>query len=304
MFICKFINSNNYDNIIFEFIGLTKMAGWKMSSSSDGIAYEIEHSGKDVNGLGNNFAWFILTMPSGKELLFQRGKKHTNWWLSYSPMQGLTKGSTISRPYAMDEGRLLHDSFGRPISLSGNISKWCFGVSDSSEAFYFIAMSEINNVCIFLAMDEIKTYEDSSALMFGTSYTSKQLFYFENGKCENKIIDNWVFGSNYKFESLSLDNGSLHKDMLYVDNLLLPWASTDCPTPAPATITTEIKIETKNKQLLKNNNINYKMIGQLYLNGQITYHSWVVKGFPDFTGEMSKVAGLTNIYVADKWKAK
>lgn len=298
MFHCKFIESNNCNEAIFSFLTLSKEAGWTITSSSDGIAYSIEHSGTGINGLDNNYAWFVLHSPLGRELLFQRGKKSNDWWVSYSPKFGFKAGSTLNRPSAMDEGRLLHNNFGKPTTIDESINKWCFGIDDTSELFYFVALANNNNVCIFIAMDTYSLHEDSSALLFNTNYYSKYMLYFENGLCIKKQLDNWPPGNNYLHKILTISNGSLYDSMLYVDGILFPWTDKAIPTPnVIAPILIKPKIIPIKKKL-----INYKMIGKVVTSEGIKYHSWISIGEPDFTGAKTNIHNLTDIYIADKWK--
>jgi hypothetical protein len=278
MFHCKFA-TDEFDAAIFSFIELALGAGWTMPMSSDGIAYEIKHDGNNVNGLGNNLAWFVLRTRNRLELLFQRGKKPNMWFVSHSdkPYVG---GTNLSKPQAADEIKLFHNGFDGPDKF--DVDKWCFGIDDEFDAFYFVGIKQ--NIDFGIVYD--MTLETSA-------HGNKKKFAVGN-----------LFKTNVDIlRPVRWPTGSVYNGHLVVENILVPWTAPEVPTPFSPPLPI---VETKTKQSIPvakpKSSMKYKMIGKLVVDGEASYHGWVVSGSPDFKGEYAKVSGLEHIYVADKWK--
>ena len=85
-------------------------AGATKVADSDGTTYsavgtQVTSGASGANGLANPSAWFVMQLPSGEQLCFQRGTTHLLWRIKYSAISGFSGGSPGATrvPSAADE---------------------------------------------------------------------------------------------------------------------------------------------------------------------------------------------------------
>jgi hypothetical protein len=278
MFTCKLLETSDYDVALFELKELLLSVGWSVPIAS--------------SKWSTVKSWFVLRHPVNEmEFLFQRGKKSNQWWISCSE-QRFSGGTDMIRPTVINEEKLFHNGAGEANKIK-TVKKWCYGVSDTS--FYMIGLDGSRiEFCIF---------NDNKIVFCGNRlhHSAKML---DDGKFISIDAPNVVgsSGENFIAKKVSQPNGSIFENQLVIDGVLFPWTIDVAPVefsppPEPAVIAPIVKTNSPVKSKYK-----YKMVGKLDNNNEITYHSWVVIGSPDFAGDKAKIGPLTNIYIADRWK--
>jgi hypothetical protein len=166
--------------ILYEWKEFMKMLppdgpGWQVSSSSDGISFSsnsdiIVSPGFDAGGISNEYSWFVITAPSGRQLVFQLTSEPSNFFIGYSKSGAYTGGSTTTRPTATDECILLNN--GGFLAASGfetSAYPKCivhFGADTSgANSFYILPITTFTSSKVEsggLFMDEINPVDKSN----------------------------------------------------------------------------------------------------------------------------------------------
>lgn len=103
---------------IFNLKDAMKNASWTVTKSSDGTTVnssgdQISAAGSGSGGMTNNYAWFVIRMPTAnsvtRELCFQRGTNNTSWRIQYSYSGGFSgSGTATAPPSAPSDAQLLY----------------------------------------------------------------------------------------------------------------------------------------------------------------------------------------------------